>query len=323
MTKLLLIDDEESIIRVLSISLQSDGYEVLTAYNGESGLRLYDEESPDIVLTDIKMPGIDGIEVLRRIKEINPDSEVIVITGHGDMDIAIEALQHGASDFINKPVRQDALTVSLERAQEKVAMKRKLRDYTLGLETRINNATEDLRRQSEFLSKLISSSDNGIIASDEHGTIIIFNSGAERIFGYRAADVINKFTIFDIYPPNMSDQFRRHLAKPREETDWMKWKPTITVDLTVTALEEGTGRNEGRLGALVCEGVDDGRDIKVNVGSGLSDSDRDSFWADQSNVVGSVVEVKADVVTQNQDGTYSLRFPRFVRFRGMEPGEKL
>lgn len=224
MTKLLLIDDEESIIRVLSISLQSDGYEVLTAYNGESGLRLYDEESPDIVLTDIKMPGIDGIEVLRRIKEINPDSEVIVITGHGDMDIAIEALQHGASDFINKPVRQDALTVSLERAQEKVAMKRKLRDYTLGLETRINNATEDLRRQSEFLSKLISSSDNGIIASDEHGTIIIFNSGAERIFGYRAADVINKFTIFDIYPPDMSDQFRRHLAKPGEETDWMKWK---------------------------------------------------------------------------------------------------
>ena len=104
---------------------------------------------------------------------------------------------------------------------------------------------------------------------------------------------------------------------------WMKWKPVITVDLEVVDLEEGTGRNQGRLGALVCEGTDDGRAIRVNVGSGLSDSDRDSFWARKDELVGHIVEIKADVVTQNQDGTYSLRFPRFERFRGFEPGEKL
>jgi len=96
---------------------------------------------------------------------------------------------------------------------------------------------------------------------------------------------------------------------------WLKWKPTITVDLQVIGVEEGTGRNKGRLGALVCNGVDDGKEITVNVGSGFSDEERDSLWEDRNLVVGRTVEILCDVITQNQDGTYSLRFPRFVRFR--------
>ena len=101
----------------------------------------------------------------------------------------------------------------------------------------------------------------------------------------------------------------------KRSTDWMKWKPTITVDLEVIGVEEGTGRNLGRLGALVCNGVDDGKEITVNVGSGFSDGDRDSYWIDSNIIIGRTAEVLCDVITQNQDGTYSLRFPRFVRFR--------
>lgn len=104
----------------------------------------------------------------------------------------------------------------------------------------------------------------------------------------------------------------------KRNTFWMKWKPTITVDLEVIGLEEGTGRNQGRLGAFVCEGTDDNKHIRVNVGSGFSDADRVSYWADHVEldcVVGRKVEILCDVITQNQDGTYSLRFPRFVRFR--------
>jgi DNA ligase-1 len=101
----------------------------------------------------------------------------------------------------------------------------------------------------------------------------------------------------------------------KRSTDWMKWKPTITVDLEVIGLEEGTGRNKNRLGALVCNGVDDGKEITVNAGSGFSDAERDSLWADRNLIVGRTVEILADAITQNQDGTYSLRFPRFVRFR--------
>ena len=104
---------------------------------------------------------------------------------------------------------------------------------------------------------------------------------------------------------------------------WLKAKPFIEVTLEVTDVEEGTGRNEGRLGAVVCSGTDDGKDIRVNVGSGFTDDNRTSFWTDRDALVGQLVEVRADAVTQNQDGTYSLRFPRFKTFRGFEPGEKL
>lgn len=104
---------------------------------------------------------------------------------------------------------------------------------------------------------------------------------------------------------------------------WLKMKPFIEVSLTVTATEEGTGKNVGKLGALVCEGTDDGKDIKVNVGSGLTDDQRESFWADKQALIGQVAEVRADAVTQNQDGTFSLRFPRFKTFRGFEIGEKI
>ena len=104
---------------------------------------------------------------------------------------------------------------------------------------------------------------------------------------------------------------------------WLKQKPFIEVSLEVTDVEEGTGKNAGRTGALVCSGHDDGKDITVNVGSGLSDALRDSIWADRASVIGQIVEVRADAVTQNQDGTYSLRFPRFLRFRGFVAGEKL
>jgi len=109
----------------------------------------------------------------------------------------------------------------------------------------------------------------------------------------------------------------------KRSTTWMKWKPVITVDLTVVGLEEGTGRNIGKLGALVCEGIDQNKTIHVNVGTGLSDKDREEFWEERNNIIGQVVEIKADAITQNQDGTYSLRFPRFERFRGFEVGEKL
>ena len=104
---------------------------------------------------------------------------------------------------------------------------------------------------------------------------------------------------------------------------WLKLKPFIEVSLTVVATEEGTGKNVGKLGALVCEGEDDGKFIKVNVGSGLSDSDRDSFYQSRDALLGQIVEVRADAVTQNQDGSYSLRFPRFKGFRGFVPGEKI
>jgi DNA ligase-1 len=106
---------------------------------------------------------------------------------------------------------------------------------------------------------------------------------------------------------------------------WLKIKPFIEVTLKVVALEEGTGKNEGLLGALVVEGEDDGKFFHLNVGSGLTDENREQIWTDQDNVIGQLVEIRADAATQSQDAedTWSLRFPRFKTFRGFELGEKL
>ncbi len=106
---------------------------------------------------------------------------------------------------------------------------------------------------------------------------------------------------------------------------WLKIKPFIEVSLTVTRVEEGTGRNVGKLGAIVCEGVDDGKRIVVNVGSGFTDEQRAEYWAAKDALVAQVVEVRADATSQSQDSedTYSLRFPRFLRFRGFKAGEKI
>jgi DNA ligase-1 len=105
----------------------------------------------------------------------------------------------------------------------------------------------------------------------------------------------------------------------------LKAKPFIEVSLEIKDTEEGTGRNAGKLGALICEGKDDDKFIRVNVGSGLTDDNRDTFWADRESLVGQIVEIRADAITQNQDteNEWSLRFPRFMRFRGFEVGEKI
>jgi DNA ligase-1 len=111
----------------------------------------------------------------------------------------------------------------------------------------------------------------------------------------------------------------------KRSASWLKQKPFIEVSLTVTAVEEGTGKNEGRLGALICEGEDDGKVIHVNVGSGFTDEQRTEYWTDKDTMLGQIVEVRADAATRNQDSEdiYSLRFPRFLRFRGFAKGEKI
>ncbi|MFC1821551.1 response regulator [Thermodesulfobacteriota bacterium] len=123
MKKILVIDDEKPTLNMFQLFLSAYGYDVLTAENGTRGLEIFLKESPAIVITDIKMPGMDGFDVLRQIKEIDPRAEVIVVTGHGDMDLALEALNLNATDFINKPIDKDALDAALRRAELRVEMK--------------------------------------------------------------------------------------------------------------------------------------------------------------------------------------------------------
>lgn len=142
--KILLVDDEEGIRTVLGISLADSGYEVLKAGRGAEALRLFREHKPHIVLTDIKMPGMDGIQVLQKIKEERPETEVIMISGHGDMDLAIQSLKCGATDFITKPINDDILEIALKRANEKIFLKSKMKEYTENLEQLVEEKTRKL-----------------------------------------------------------------------------------------------------------------------------------------------------------------------------------
>jgi signal transduction histidine kinase/CheY-like chemotaxis protein len=142
--KILLVDDEEGIRRVLGISLADMGYQVLTAEDGQQALDIFSREQPPIVLTDIKMPGMDGIEVLRRIKRQNPNTEVIVITGHGDMDLAIKSLKYEATDFITKPINDDELAKALQKSKKNIFLRLKLNEYTENLEKLVRDKSERL-----------------------------------------------------------------------------------------------------------------------------------------------------------------------------------
>lgn len=123
-TTILVVDDEQPTLDMLEMLLEAYGYQVLLAHDGKEALDLFKEKNPPLVLTDIKMPIMDGMEVLNHIKDINPLTEVIVITGHGDMDLAINALNLDATDFINKPVQRKALEQALKRAENRVKMSR-------------------------------------------------------------------------------------------------------------------------------------------------------------------------------------------------------
>jgi len=141
---ILLVDDERDICDVLSISLSDLGYKVLTAQSGEEALKILRRVNPPLVLTDIRMPFMDGTELLREIKHQNPDTEVIMLTGHGDMDLAVKSLKLEATDFITKPIKDDVLEIALKRALEKISMKRQLREHTENLEKLVREKTTKL-----------------------------------------------------------------------------------------------------------------------------------------------------------------------------------
>jgi DNA-binding NtrC family response regulator len=131
--KILIIDDDPSITRSLELAFVERGFEVITSNDGKKGLEKFEEGGVAIILTDLKMPGMDGIEILRKVKERSPETEVIIITGHADVPSAIQAMKLGAYDYISKPLNLDELEVLVERALER----RQLVDENLNLKDQL------------------------------------------------------------------------------------------------------------------------------------------------------------------------------------------
>jgi len=176
--KLLLVDDEEDIREVVHLALADMGYQVLEAEDGDEALRIFKQAQPPIVLTDIKMPNMDGIELLQKIKRENPETEVVMITGHGAMDLAIMSLKYEAADFITKPINVDVLEVALKKVRDKIIMRQKLKEYTENLERLVREKTE-LQSHLSSLGLMISSISHGIkgLLTSLDGGMYLLDSG--------------------------------------------------------------------------------------------------------------------------------------------------
>ena len=183
-TTILLVDDEKGIRKVLGISLADSGYTVHTAGSGQEALQIFRIEKPAIVLTDINMPDLNGIELLQRIKQENPDTEVIMFTGQGDMDLAIQSLKHDATDFVTKPIDDDILDIAIKRALERIAMRRQIREHTENLERLVQEKADQLVEAERMaaIGQTIAGLSHTIknIAGGLRGGIFVLGQGIEQ-----------------------------------------------------------------------------------------------------------------------------------------------
>lgn len=190
--KILVIDDEKPTLAMFKLFLAAYGYDVFTAQDGESGLALLGEQQPEIVFTDIKMPGMDGIEVLKRIRETRRHCQVVIITGHGDLAMAIDALDLGASDFINKPLERQALNAALTRAEKRMALPQ---DLSFRMAAQVSEQTLILNLYGkltvdagteirETVSRYFSTHDLGILHFEVDDSFSIDKSGITFLTDY-------------------------------------------------------------------------------------------------------------------------------------------
>jgi DNA-binding NtrC family response regulator len=139
--KILVIDDDESLRRVLEYNLAQEGYAVLSASSGEQGLELLKKEGADVVVTDVRMPGMDGLQVLEGVRKVDPNIQVVILTAFGTIEMAVEAMKAGAFHYISKPFNRDELKLTLKKAlqlkdleRENVTLRQELKERS-GLQT--------------------------------------------------------------------------------------------------------------------------------------------------------------------------------------------
>ncbi len=179
--KVMLVDDEPQVTELLSFALRKEPYQVITANSGPHALELFEQRPADVLVTDVRMPGMDGLELSRRILEEYPHTQIIVITAHGDINTAVEAMKLGASDFLQKPVHNTELRMSIESALGKLKLKRKLA-----------STNRALREERELLSITIGSIKEGLITIDMEGKITVLNDMAAQLTAWPREEAIGK-----------------------------------------------------------------------------------------------------------------------------------
>jgi two-component system NtrC family sensor kinase len=237
MRRMLLIGVEETVRELVRSSLEEEDCRVHAAVDGYEAIEMVEALRPEIALTDMEVPELGGIEVLRHLKEVEPDLEVIVLAKSGELSLAVQALELGASDFIVKPINQKAFAVALQRAEEKIWMRRKLQE-----------AMDEINKRYDFEHKLIQTSMDGIIANDRAGKILVFNQGATRIYGYTSEEA-HEIHVTELYPQGGAQTIKRMIYGPEyggagrlinyETLALTKEKELVPILLSATLMYEG------------------------------------------------------------------------------------
>ncbi len=206
----LIVDDEINITDTIGRFLQDEGYRIFLAGSGMEALDTFRLVHPRIVVTDLMMPGMNGIDLIREIRKTDRDVEIIVLTGHGDMDTAISALRHQVSDFLIKPIDLLVLRHSIEKALAHMQLKEDILKYTVELES----LYAEVRRNKEHVETVFNQTPVAVVTYDENGTIISWNQRAQEITGHSREQVIsrNLNDIFVFSGPLFSDD---ELANPK------------------------------------------------------------------------------------------------------------
>jgi signal transduction histidine kinase len=177
--QILIVDDDPALLEALpeALRLRMNGLEIDTCESGFAALAKIKEHDYDVIVSDIKMPGMDGLRLLSEIKELRPGTPTLLITGHGERDLAVQALRGGAYDFVQKPIDRDYFVASLERAIQVRRLGRHVAQQRL-----------DLERHARVLKHV----DRGVFLVDQGGVITYWNPAARAITGIEPKDVIGR-----------------------------------------------------------------------------------------------------------------------------------
>lgn len=257
-TRVLAVDDDETSLGYLSELLSLSGFNPILAGSGEEALEHFAKYQPDIVLSDIQMPGMDGMKLLKTIRELDESTPVILITGHGEVDNAIRALRLGAYDFLLKPINTEILISTVERAAEHCRLKKLENEYTHRLEAQVASRTRELAKTNDFLRGILDSSTGvSIIVSDLEENVIFWNSGAENILGYRSDEMLGQ-SILKLYPKDVKrSEIRSQLMDKMEDgsgniqemvSQISKNGSQVVLSMAVSPMHDSKGKLQGILG---------------------------------------------------------------------------